>query len=155
MATRARIGIELTTGKVVSSYCHYDGYPAGLGFNLVENYSDRSKLQQAIELGDASTWAEEIGEKVSFEDREAREFQNIYYGRDRGEANTEAVTFDNIDEFMSEYDMAGEEYAYVLTLDGLWVMNARYRKMTHWDAEFEIRQTRERLEEKMKKALAN
>ena len=31
MATRSRIGIELTDGSILSAYHHWDGYPQWLG----------------------------------------------------------------------------------------------------------------------------
>ena len=54
MATRARIGIENADGSITTSYHHWDGYPAGLGFNLVNNWADEDLLGAAIALGDAS-----------------------------------------------------------------------------------------------------
>jgi hypothetical protein len=150
MATRARIGIELADGTVRSSYHHWDGYPAGLGYNLVENWNDRDKLMQAIELGDASHWGDRVGEKCDFDNRDTiPEGQNVYYGRDRGETGVKPVDFKDVDTFLNEYDVAGEEYAYVLTRDGLWVLNCRYAKKTYWDAEYEIREQRERLDKKI------
>ena len=44
MATRARIAIELTDGSILSSYHHWDGYPAGLGFNLISHWDDADTL---------------------------------------------------------------------------------------------------------------
>ena len=54
MATRARIGIENADGSITTSYHHWDGYPAGLGFNLVNNWNTAEKIAPAIALGDAS-----------------------------------------------------------------------------------------------------
>ena len=56
MATRARIALELKDGSFISSYQHWDGYPGGLGFNLIENWDNYDKVKEAIELGDASSW---------------------------------------------------------------------------------------------------
>ena len=63
MATRSRIGIELKDGKILTSYCHYDGGLASLGYNLVSNWMDYDKVLEAIQLGDASSWGQVIGEK--------------------------------------------------------------------------------------------
>ena len=60
MATRARIGLELADGTITTSYHHWDGYPAGLGFNLVNNWNTAEKIAPAIALGDASHWADTI-----------------------------------------------------------------------------------------------
>ena len=91
MATRARIALELKDGSFISSYQHWDGYPGGLGYNLIENWDNYDKVKEAIELGDASKWGAIVGEKIDFDDREnpMQDVQNVYYGRDRGEKNTE------------------------------------------------------------------
>ena len=57
MATRARIALELKDGSFISSYQHWDGYPGGLGYNLLDNWNNYDKVKEAIELGDASKWA--------------------------------------------------------------------------------------------------
>ena len=46
MATRARIGIQQKSGRIIGAYQHWDGYPGGLGFNLVENWED---LKRSLE----------------------------------------------------------------------------------------------------------
>lgn len=58
MATRSRIAIELAEGKVKSVYCHNDGYPDGVGLNLMNKFpngTDSSEVQKFIEEGDRST----------------------------------------------------------------------------------------------------
>ena len=139
MATRARIAIELTDGSILSSYHHWDGYPAGLGFNLISHWDDADTLLEAIKLGDASHWGKRIGNKVDFDDRAACEGQNVYYGRDRGESNVDAVPFADFDAFVNGFDCAGEEFAYCLRRDGTWSMIDRYagNTVTH-DAEDDI-----------------
>jgi hypothetical protein len=150
MATRARIGIENADGTVTTSYHHWDGYPAGLGYNLVQNWSERDKLAEAIALGDASHWGSKIGVKCDFNNRDSiPEDQNVYYGRDRGESNVGPVVFDSIDSFLADYNCAGEEFGYVYTVDGLWVMNSRYGGTTDWDAAHSILEARQKLEEKI------
>ena len=53
MATRARIAIQ--QGKqIIGAYQHWDGYPGGLGYNLVENWNDPKKVTAGIKLGDSS-----------------------------------------------------------------------------------------------------
>ena len=89
MATRARVGIKQKSGRIIASYQHWDGYPGGLGFNLIENWEDPKKVTKAIKLGDSSKWHSIIGDKIDFDDRENElyEIQNVYYGRDRDEKN--------------------------------------------------------------------
>ena len=52
MATRARIGIELKNGSVLSVYHHWDGYPEWLGRILNTHYNDRAKVAELIDGGD-------------------------------------------------------------------------------------------------------
>jgi hypothetical protein len=47
MATRARIGIQQKSGRIIGAYQHWDGYPGGLGFNLIENWEDPKKVTYA------------------------------------------------------------------------------------------------------------
>ena len=124
MATRARIGFETQVGEIVSAYHHWDGYPAGLGYNLVRNYiSDRDKFMEAVMLGDASHWGSRIYPSTSHHSfQNAEEDVNVYYGRDRGEKDVGTRTFTDINDFAENYDCAGEEYAYVLRLDGTLTM---------------------------------
>ena len=138
MATRARIGIENANGSIFSSYHHWDGYPAGLGFNLISHWDDADKLREAISLGDASNWGKRIAPVGEHSFAAPEENVNVYYGRDRGEDNVGPVTFDSMDQFIEEYNCAGEEYAYVLHLDGTWTMIDRYGECVTHDAEDDI-----------------
>jgi hypothetical protein len=54
MATRARIGIELSDGSVLSAYHHYDGYPEWLGRILTTHYNGKSLAAELIDGGDMS-----------------------------------------------------------------------------------------------------
>jgi len=123
MATRARIGIELKN-KVLSSYHHWDGYPAGLGYILFKHYSDRNKLREAIKLGDASVWGKDIHPNSDQEHTfsNPQPDVNVYYGRDRGEKadNCKPIEFVDHEDFQHNFACAGEEYAYLLRLDGTW-----------------------------------
>jgi hypothetical protein len=138
MATRARIGIENANGSIFSSYHHWDGYPAGLGFNLISHWDNPETLREAISLGDASNWGKRIAPVGEHSFAAPEENVNVYYGRDRGEDNVGPVTFDSMDQFIEEYNCAGEEYAYVLHLDGTWTMIDRYGERVTHDAEDDI-----------------
>jgi len=116
MATRARIGIKQADGTILAAYQHWDGYPGGLGYKLCEHWCSMAKVQKAIELGNASTWNQIIGEKCDFDDRnaESHDVQNIYYGRDRGEKDQGAHTYKNESEYLQEGFRSGEEYIYLI-----------------------------------------
>jgi hypothetical protein len=121
MATRARIGIQLPDGSIRAAYQHWDGYPGGLGYKLCEHWTNPEKVQKAIELGNASTWNQIIGEKCDFDDRnaESHDVQNIYYGRDRGEKDQGAHTYKNESEYLQEGFSSGEEYIYLIKDTGV------------------------------------
>ena len=156
MATRARIAFETQVGEIVSAYHHWDGYPAGLGYNLIKNYAgDRDKFMEAVMLGDASHWG-----KTPYPSTSEHSFDNaeddvsVYYGRDRGEKNTAPVTFTDMADFEANWNMAGEEYAYVLRLDGTLTMIERYAEKTVDDAEDEIIMRRADMLREYKKRMA-
>lgn len=115
MATRARIGLELKDGSYISSYQHWDGYPGGLGYTLVDHWYDYDKVLQGIELGNASSWRYIIGSKVDFDDRNnpMHDVQNVYYGRDRGEKDQGPKKHLNGVCLLDEAFNSGEEYVYV------------------------------------------
>jgi len=119
MATRARIGIKQKSGRIIASYQHWDGYPGGLGFNLVENWEDPKKVTDAIKLGDSSKWHSIIGDKVDFDDRENEmyEVQNVYYGRDRGEKDCGYKIYKDEAEYIENGFRSGEQYVYLMKLD--------------------------------------
>ena len=55
MATRSRIGIELSDGSILSVYHHWDGYPTWLGRILNTHYTTREKVEDLIAGGDMSS----------------------------------------------------------------------------------------------------
>lgn len=117
MATHAFIGIEDEgSGKIKGIYCHFDGYPDGVGSLLKKHYTDEDKVKALVSLGSISVLRPSLGDKHEFEDLEtpAKNGWTTAYHRDRGE---ELV----IDEFEDLYQVEGDyEYAYVLT-QGCWL----------------------------------
>jgi hypothetical protein len=56
MATRSRIGVELPDGRVKSVYCHWDGYPTGVGKDLLDRgFSSIDEVLGFINEGSRST----------------------------------------------------------------------------------------------------
>jgi hypothetical protein len=114
MATSASVAIELENGQVMDIHNHGDGYPEHLGAVLVKHYSDPIKVKQLIQLGSASFIDANIGNKINFDDRKTREQnqQCLFYGRDRGESNTNAQKASNFDEWFD--DVTGQySYSYI------------------------------------------
>ena len=120
MATRARIGIKQKSGRIIASYQHWDGYPGGLGYNLCEHWEDKKKVTEAIKLGDSSKWHYIAGNEIDFDDRSnpMYDVQNVYYGRDRGEKGTGYKIYKDEAEYIREGFNSGEQYVYLMKLDG-------------------------------------
>ena len=51
MGTRSNIAYKKSDGKIVSMYCHYDGYPQGNGVILNEHYNTKEKARALVDNG--------------------------------------------------------------------------------------------------------
>ena len=52
MATRSNIGMKQADGTIKAIYCHWDGYPEGVGATLAEHYKNPAKVEALLNLGD-------------------------------------------------------------------------------------------------------
>lgn len=140
MATQSRIGIELPGGKVKSIYCHWNGYPSYKLPLLLEHYSERSKIEQLIELGCISSLrprlAPNVGEvhqcyelingKTYSVEKDAKDV-TVAYARDLGKTSfVPAILHINREAFRTG-DV--EDWGYLFTLDNEWL----YVKGHNWD----------------------
>lgn len=117
MATRSRIGIELSDGSVLSAYHHWDGYPEWLGRTLNTHYYDRFKAFDLIGGGDMSCcWTKE-----RWNDSTNESYGAQYYSQ-RGEDCPPRH-----DTNKSDYLAEGEEYAYLFTLNDEWICYDRHQ----------------------------
>ena len=114
MATRARIGLKLEDGSIISAYHHWDGYPEWLGVTLKEPYNKREDIAKLIDGGNMSSCYSD-----NQYDEEKQEFvkndpKPEYYGGDderpRLSRNFTQFAFDS---------KSGEEYLY-LFVDNEW-----------------------------------
>jgi len=128
MATRSTIALEFADGTIGQVYCHWDGYLAHNGKMLQEYYSNPFVLRDLIDLGDISSLRPTIGTKHPFSQFDngmsTEEFYALYrdmttfYGRDRGETNTNARYFKDYVDYKLNYQR--EEYNYILRdMDGV------------------------------------
>lgn len=111
MATRSMIGYwNKNTGEVTASYCHYDGYPVGVGAVLAKYYTDPANAEQIAKIGYMSCLESNYAETA-----EAAVHKN-----------EEPVPYESVDQFMKNgYDYAGAEYLYIF--DGAtWFVASRY-----------------------------
>jgi hypothetical protein len=122
MATRSTIALEFADGTIGQVYCHWDGYLSNNGKMLQEYYSNPFILRDLIDLGSLSSLRPTIGTKHPFSMFEANmtldEFYNLYrdmctfYGRDRGEGQSDATYFKDFENFKANCQQ--EEYDYIL-----------------------------------------
>ena len=113
MATRARIGLELKDGSVLSVYHHWDGYPEWLGRILKTHYNGKSLVSELIDGGDMSScWTDE-----RWDDSGVEGVYGPQYYSQRGENCPPRLDAD-----LCEYLLPNnsEEFAYVFR-SGEWV----------------------------------
>lgn len=103
MATRSNIGARQEDGTIKAIYCHWDGYPEGVGATLAEHYTDPAKVEALLNLGDFPSIANNIEEIQSY--------------AQQGESGTEARTFATQEEWVEMLDGAGIEYLYLFEKD--------------------------------------
>ena len=110
MGTRSRIGYEKENGEIVSSYCHWDGYPSHNGKILLIHYNTLERVKALVDEGDMSQLAEKCDKPDG-----AHTFDKpvggytVYYGRDRGEKNVRPRTDADQATFVGD----SEEYGYL------------------------------------------
>ena len=123
MATRSTIALEFADGTIGQVYCHWDGYLAHNGKILQEYYDNPFILRDLIDLGSLSSLRPQIGTKHPFSHYDVAnltqdEYTNLYsdmttfYGRDRGEGQSDATYFKDYLHFL--VDGQQEEYDYIL-----------------------------------------
>lgn len=115
MATRSRIGYVSESGKIVSAYCHWDGYPSHNGKILLEHFNEMEKVKALVAGGDMSILAPSIEKPNGHTFDSPVDGHVVYYGRDRGE--TDVGSREDADE--SEFLNNGEEYNYLFN-KGKW-----------------------------------
>ncbi len=107
MATRGRIGIQLSDESVLSCYHHWDSYPEWLGRILKTHYNSKELAAELIDGGDMSTCWNDSNEPE-------------YYSA-RGEDCPPRLDANKYD-----YLADGEEYAY-LFVNSEWVCYNRHQ----------------------------
>ena len=104
MATRSTIGIK--EGDTVRAiYCHWDGYPSGVGLGLIDNYNSKAQAEELIALGGFSSLMETL------EETKAGAYEN---------ESDLARTFTGVQDWLDNFDY-GVEYAYLYEDGKGWV----------------------------------
>jgi hypothetical protein len=112
MATRSRIGIELSDGSILSVYCHWDGYPEFNGVKLVEHFNSRDAVTELIDGGDISA----LWTNAGWNNETLPETGPLYFSS-RGEDCPPRLDADLCDYLLA---VNAEEYHYLFR-NGEWV----------------------------------
>jgi len=111
MATRGRIGIELSDGSILSIYSHWDNYPEYNGRILRTHYNTREKVEELIDSGDCSSiWTDSVWGKPRTDGKK--------YGPEPYNARGDDCP-PRLDKDMDEFFADGEEYSYIFR-NGNW-----------------------------------
>lgn len=116
MATRSLIAYETEDGRVYGNYCHWDGYPSGVGQVLLINWNTPEAVEALTQYDMAS-----IHEDGSVE----------YWGEENDFPKNQ-MSWGNAVEFFIDYDQMGTEYHYLLRNTGEWEVSAR------WDSNISV-----------------
>ena len=131
MSTRCRIGVLQDNGTIRSIYCHFDGYPKGVGRELLDNYTDIETINKLLDLGDISC----LGNEPVSDPKDWDPFTRIHkYDytlayRDRGEdCPAEISKYEN-----AYYELAdGCDYAYLFhPEEKVWKFCSLYKPMKY------------------------
>jgi hypothetical protein len=69
MATRSYLAIKQADLSYHGIYCHFDGYPKGVGDTLSQNYKQTNQVQALINKGYASFIKPTLAESCFYSDR--------------------------------------------------------------------------------------
>jgi len=101
MSTRSNFGILNLDGTVTAAYVHWDGYPTGVGAELLKDFKTPESIRERLAKGNGSTLYDG--------------FHKDHEGWD-GEG---ATTFKSKDEYLTERVCGWVEYQYLYE-DGKW-----------------------------------
>lgn len=118
----ADIAILKKSGKVISITVHWDGCQEKVGQTLLLHYTNQSKVEKLVSLGDLS----ELKDEVSAPSGQQHDFNHpfphvtIAYFRDHKEAwkDCKPLSYPSEEEFW-HHSLVGNSYAYLFK-DGCW-----------------------------------
>ena len=135
MSTRAMIGyLNKDTKKVTGIYSHWDGYPTGVGLNLMKFYGNPQRVLHLIDAGDVSAIDWDTGQSLHYAFRSTwvrwnaldKKFDNEWDrgGLDEKWDDVKPRLYDNMEQFLDE-TLSGKSmicYAYLFdtTLNPRW-----------------------------------
>jgi hypothetical protein len=76
MSTNSTIAIQYKDNSVKGIYCHWDGYPSGVGKTLQDNYNSAEKVEELINGGFLSSLNNTIDECEYYAKRSEWDFSS-------------------------------------------------------------------------------
>ena len=127
MSTNSIIAIQEKDDSVTGIYCHWDGYPEGVGAMLYYCYQNPDKIRDLVSLGSISSLHEDV-----FPTEPGHSFDHpqrgvtVAYHRDRGEEFSQ-IKAENLEEFdCQRWRYIGVTYVYLYAVDeGVWYVNGK------------------------------
>ena len=115
MATRSFICKSLPNNTIVGVYCHYDGYPSGVGATLANHYTTDERVEALLSLGSISQLhprlVPNLGDTHTFNNPAKN--VTIAYHRDRGE-DMHTTTFSSLDVMVENVaHQLGVQFVYI------------------------------------------
>lgn len=113
MSTRSAIIVKHGDGYR-GIYCHFDGYPDGVGKILSKHYTIQEKVDSLIALGDLSSLGTEVSAPEGKTHSYDKPIENVTvaYARDRGDTGCEPKDGATV---KAVRDKIEHQYAYVFT----------------------------------------
>ena len=109
MATRSFIAkYDYLRDEYTAIYCHWDGYPSGVGATLRDHYNSAGQVDTLLTYGDISSLREDTNAT------KADSYQVM-----QGDKDAVAVTFKYFSQMVEHYRRINCEYGYVWN-QGLW-----------------------------------
>ena len=108
MSTRSFIAVKKEDKSYDAIYCHFDGYPEGVGAMLLENYNTKELIEKLISNGDMSS----IGKTTK---------ECVFYHRDR-EEELNISRYKTKAELDKAYRASWCQYLYIFNED-VWYCN--------------------------------
>ena len=115
MSTRSFICKSLPNNTIVGVYCHYDGYPKGVGETLANHYTTDERVEALLSLGSISQLhprlVPNLGDTHTFNNPAKN--VTIAYHRDRGE-DMHTTTFSSLDVMVENVaHQLGVQFVYI------------------------------------------
>ena len=125
MSTRSYIAKKQPDETFKAVYCHFDGYPEGVGQTLVDSFTDENKVDKLLKLGSLSYLRDDIetqnncktfpirGNEIELKD------VTMAYHRDRGD-DLEINEFSNLETMLDYFDKSWGDYLYLF--ENVWLV---------------------------------